>query len=112
LDAFQLLQVMMNVMENAYDAAVPVNATDPQRDITLERSATHFTLRFAYKGPGVPPENMGRIFDPFFTTKSVGRGTALGLSISYSNIERHGGQLRVENAAGGGAVFYMVLGVG
>jgi two-component system sensor histidine kinase HupT/HoxJ len=103
---------MMNLMENAYDAAVAVNETNPQLDITLERSATHVTLRFADNGPGVAPENLSRIFDPFFTTKSVGKGTGLGLSISYSIMEQHGGQLRVENAAGGGAVFFMTLQVG
>jgi two-component system sensor histidine kinase HupT/HoxJ len=110
--AGQLLQVMMNLMENAYDAAVAVNATDPQLDISLERSASHVTLRFADNGPGVPPENLTRIFDPFFTTKSVGKGTGLGLFNSYSIMEQHGGQLRVENAPGGGAVFWMVLGAG
>jgi two-component system sensor histidine kinase HupT/HoxJ len=107
-----LLQVMMNLMENAYDAAVAVNATDPQLDITLERSVTHATLRFADNGPGVPSEHLTRIFDPFFTTKSVGKGTGLGLSISYSIMEQHGGQLRVENAESGGAVFCMTLALG
>ena len=110
--AGQLLQVMMNLMENAYDASVAVNATDPQLDITLECSATHATLRFADNGPGVAPENLTRIFDPFFTTKSVGKGTGLGLSISYSIMEQHGGQLRVENAPGDGAMFFMVLALG
>ena len=107
--AGQLLQVMMNLMENAYDAAVAINATDPQLDITIERDGTHITLRFADNGPGVPVENMTRIFDPFFTTKSVGKGTGLGLSISYSIMEHHGGQLRVENRPEGGAAFCMRL---
>ncbi len=107
--AGQLLQVMMNLMENAYDAAVAVNATDPQLDISLERNATHGMLRFADNGPGIAPVNLSRIFDPFFTTKSVGKGTGLGLSISYGIMEQHGGQLRVENAKGGGAVFLMHL---
>ena len=107
--AGHLLQVMMNLMENAYDAAVAINATDPQLDITIERDGTHITLRFADNGPGVPVENMTRIFDPFFTTKSVGKGTGLGLSISYSIMEHHGGQLRVENRPEGGAAFCMRL---
>jgi two-component system sensor histidine kinase HupT/HoxJ len=110
--AGQLLQVMMNLMENAYDASVAVNETTPQLDITLERNTSHATLRFADNGPGVPTENLTRIFDPFFTTKSVGKGTGLGLSISYSIMEQHGGQLRVENAKAGGAVFCMTLPVG
>jgi two-component system sensor histidine kinase HupT/HoxJ len=107
--AGQLLQVMMNLMENAYDAAVAINATNPQLDIALERGATHATLRFEDNGPGIAPENLMRIFDPFFTTKSVGKGTGLGLSISYTIMEQHGGHLKAENGLEGGAVFSMAI---
>jgi len=107
--AGQLLQVMMNLMENAYDAAMAVNAANPQLDIALERNAGQVLVSFCDNGPGVAPENLSRIFDPFFTTKSVGKGTGLGLSISYSIMEQHGGQLRVENPAEGGARFLMIL---
>jgi len=48
---------------------------------------------------------LGRIFDPFFTTKPVGEGTGLGLSISYEIVKKHGGELRAESPASGGAVF-------
>jgi two-component system sensor histidine kinase HupT/HoxJ len=107
--AGQLLQVMMNLMENAYDAAMAVNAANPQLDIALERNSGQVVVSFCDNGPGVAPENLSRIFDPFFTTKSVGKGTGLGLSISYSIMEQHGGQLRVENPAEGGARFLMIL---
>jgi two-component system sensor histidine kinase HupT/HoxJ len=107
--AGQLLQVMMNLMENAYDAAMAVNAANPQLDIAVERKAGQIVVSFCDNGPGVAPANLSRIFDPFFTTKSVGKGTGLGLSISYSIMEQHGGQLRVENPAEGGARFLMIL---
>jgi two-component system sensor histidine kinase HupT/HoxJ len=107
--AGQLLQVVMNLMENAYDAAMAVNAANPQLDIAVERNAGLVVVSFCDNGPGVAQANLSRIFEPFFTTKSVGKGTGLGLSISYSIMEQHGGQLRVENPAEGGARFFMVL---
>ncbi len=105
----QLLQVMMNLILNAYDAASAQAGTQAQLLITLERGADTVRLHFADNGPGVAPEHLSRIFDPFFTTKSVGKGTGLGLSISYGIVEQHGGHLSVENMAQGGARFTLAL---
>ncbi|TCG02721.1 hypothetical protein BZM27_53755 [Paraburkholderia steynii] len=58
-------------------------------------------------GMGVPPQLEGHIFDPFFTTKS--HGTGMGLRISRSIIESHGGRLWVTSALGLGAVFQFTL---
>src|SRR5262249_18710611 len=60
-------------------------------------------------GPGIAPGDLPRIFDPFFTTKPVGEGTGLGLSLAIGIVEAHGGTLRVENIAGGGARFTLGL---
>jgi signal transduction histidine kinase len=62
-------------------------------------------IDIADTGPGIPPEIMGRLFDPFFTTKPVGEGTGLGLSISYEIVKKHGGEIRAESPADGGAIF-------
>ncbi|MFO1338558.1 MAG: ATP-binding protein [Burkholderiaceae bacterium] len=110
--AGQLLQVFMNLVQNAYDAAAaagnsPVLQIDEQADERAEGG--HVRLRFADNGPGIAPEHLGRVFDPFFTTKPVGKGTGLGLSISYGIVERHGGRLVAENAPGGGAMFTVEL---
>jgi len=61
------------------------------------------------EGSGVAPEIVDKIFRPFFTTKEVGRGTGLGLSVSYGIIRSHGGDLQVKNRDGAGAVFSIVL---
>ena len=108
-NAGQLLQVMMNLIQNAYDAASAGAGKTPQLEITLQCEATNVKLHFADNGPGIAPEHLSRIFDPFFTTKSVGKGTGLGLSISYGIAEQHAGRLAAENLPQGGALFTLTL---
>ncbi len=108
-NAGQLLQVMMNLIQNAHDAAVALDDTAPQLDIAMERDAVSVRLHFSDNGPGIAPAHLSRVFDPFFTTKSVGKGTGLGLSISYGIVEQHAGHLSAENLAQGGARFTLVL---
>jgi len=108
----QLLQVMMNLVQNAYDAAAaaPLAAQRPPRlQITMVCDGPMVRLAFRDNGPGVSDEHLSRLFDPFFTTKPVGKGTGLGLSISYGIVERHGGQLGVANSPLGGAEFSLSL---
>ena len=109
--AGQLQQVMMNLLQNAFDAlsAVPEPMVWVEMGCTgdPQRSSVRVTVRD--NGPGIPPEHLLRIFDPFFTTKPVGKGTGLGLSISYGIVEQHGGRLAARNAEGGGAEFILEL---
>jgi two-component system sensor histidine kinase HupT/HoxJ len=105
----QLLQVMMNLIQNASDAASADQAKAPQLDIKLALDQHYAHLHFSDNGPGITPEHLSRIFDPFFTTKSVGQGTGLGLSISYGIVEQHGGHLTCANLPQGGAVFTLSL---
>lgn len=60
-------------------------------------------------GHGIPKENLTKIFDPFFTTKEVGKGSGLGLSITYGIIEQHGGKIRVSSEVGKGTIFSCFL---
>jgi two-component system, NtrC family, sensor histidine kinase HupT/HoxJ len=103
----QMQQVIMNLVQNAYDATL--GRPEPRLEVTARREGRDALLEFRDNGPGVEPENLKKIFDPFFTTKPVGKGTGLGLAISYGIVERHGGELTAANHPGGGAVFTLRL---
>lgn len=103
----QLQQVVMNLVQNACDAAAAEPA--PRLAIRGRSEAGMAVLEFQDNGPGIAPELLPRLFEPFFTTKPVGQGTGLGLSISYGIVERHGGSLTAENAPEGGARFTLRL---
>jgi signal transduction histidine kinase len=101
----QIDQVFLNILANA------AQAISGPGTITIETRSENGTavIRIADTGPGIPPGVIGRLFDPFFTTKPVGEGTGLGLSISYEIVTKHGGEIRAESPAGGGAVFTIHL---
>ncbi|MBL8303923.1 MAG: PAS domain-containing protein [Ideonella sp.] len=107
--AGQLLQVLMNLIQNAYDAAATPGADGPALWITSRVDGESVELQFRDNGPGIPELHLSRLFDPFFTTKPVGKGTGLGLSISYGIVEQHGGSLVAANASQGGALFLLRL---
>ena len=60
-------------------------------------------------GPGLSEEQLERAFDPFFTTKEVGKGSGLGLSVSYGIVERHNGEITVNSSPGKGSTFVVHL---
>lgn len=107
----QIQQVIMNLVQNAYDATA--DTTSPQLEITAQRihhpDGDHVEITFRDNGPGIAPENLQHLFEPFFTTKPVGKGTGLGLAISYGIVERHRGTLAAANDPRGGAVFTLTL---
>ena len=104
-DADELLQVLLNLIQNARQA-MPGGGRIALRAWT---EAGRAWLAVADTGPGIPAADLERIFDPFFTTKPPGQGTGLGLSVSSSIIQRHGGELRVASAPGRGAEFIISL---
>ena len=105
--AAQIQQVMMNLLQNAFDATQ--RAEPAQIWIGVVSTQARATVTVRDNGKGIPPEHLPRVFDPFFTTKPVGQGTGLGLSISYGIVEQHRGRLRVQNHPDGGAEFQLEL---
>ncbi|GAO35173.1 ATPase [Sulfuricella sp. T08] len=101
----QLNQVFMNLLVNAAHAI-------EDKGIIFIRSGHEndwVWVEIADSGKGIPPENLNRIFDPFFTTKPVGQGTGLGLSLSYSIIQKHHGRINVSSEVGVGTIFRVYL---
>jgi C4-dicarboxylate-specific signal transduction histidine kinase len=112
-DAVQMQQVLVNLVQNAIDAMRDTPAG--RRAVTITTAGAgadeQVIVRVSDSGPGVAPDNLCRIFDSFFSTKSYGLG--MGLNISRSIIESHGGRLTAQNNADGrGATFEFVLPLG
>jgi two-component system sensor histidine kinase PhcS len=110
----QLLQVVLNLLQNAYDALLsdkfkPADGRVPRVKITSSEERGRVMLRIRDNGPGIPEGVINKIFDPFFTTKDVGEGTGLGLSISYRIIKNHSGTIAVESEADEFTEFLLTL---
>ncbi|MUG97476.1 AAA family ATPase [Scytonema sp. UIC 10036] len=120
--AGQLNQVFMNILSNAIDSLESIGTTNAlkqslpsEREILTNPTITIVTeqvdnyqveIRIADNGPGIPESVRQRLFDLFFTTKPVGKGTGMGLSISYQIVtEKHGGSLLCRSELGQGAEF-------
>lgn len=104
-NASQLLQVFLQIVENAVDALREVGGGRLQ--VSLWREDNEVVVQFADSGTGL--RNPERVFDPFYTTKPVGKGTGLGLSAAYGVIQDHKGQITCYNRPEGGAVFEIRL---
>jgi signal transduction histidine kinase len=63
----------------------------------------------ADSGTGISDGHLPKIFDPFFTTKEEGKGTGLGLAVSYAIVREHGGRIQARNRTEGGALFTVAL---
>ena len=118
--AGSLNQVVMNILANAIDALEDGNEGLTYQDI--EKQPNQITVRtsvidaqwvqiaIADNGPGIPEAVQKRILDPFFTTKPVGKGTGMGMSISYQIItEQHGGKLEFMSTLGQGTEFIIQI---
>lgn len=116
----QLNQVLMNVLVNAIDALDEINANRTYQEI--EANPSQISIRtsmsnsqlveiaIADNAGGMPEEVKNRIFNPFFTTKPVGKGTGMGMAISYQIItEKHGGKLECFSTLGKGSELIIQL---
>ena len=110
--ASALNQVFMNIINNAIDAleSSDINRTPTIIIQTELREQKNVVISIADNGIGMSQCLQNKIFNPFFTTKSVGSGTGLGLSTSYSIVvEKHGGQLSCTSAPGEGTEFIIEI---
>ncbi|MGC3999292.1 MAG: ATP-binding protein [Anaeromyxobacter sp.] len=107
-DVVQLEQVLMNLVVNAFDA-LGVGGAGPRRVVLRARAAPGGGVDLAVRdtGPGLPDQALAHAFDPFFTTKPQGLG--MGLAISRSIVEAHGGRLLARNNSDRGATFELHL---
>ena len=100
-------QVFLNLMTNALDAVMD----SPEKKIRIEvqPSDENIQITVSDTGCGIFPAHMKQVFDPFFTTKPVGRGTGLGLSVSKSIVESHGGKILLANTIGTGTRIAVIV---
>jgi PAS domain S-box-containing protein len=102
----KLQQIFTNLLLNARDAIpnggkITISTTSDDNDSLM--------VEITDTGIGIAPENVAKIYDPFYTTKGVGRGTGLGLAVSYGIVQEHSGHISVESTPGRGTTFRISL---
>lgn len=100
----ELEQVLTNLILNAKDA---IRGTSKEGLISISTYEESGTICLSVKdnGSGISKENLTKIFDPFFTTKDIGKGTGLGLAVTFGIIQKHGGIIDVSSEIGKGSTF-------
>ncbi len=107
-DPHLLQQVFVNIINNAHQALMEVKRPGSLM-VRTRQEGGRVRVEFVDNGPGIPQDKLGKIFDPFFTTKEIGRGTGLGLSLSYGIVQEHDGRIHVSSVPGEGATFTVDL---
>ncbi|MCW8957053.1 MAG: ATP-binding protein [Gammaproteobacteria bacterium] len=102
----QLNQVFMNIIVNAAHAIEVKGIINIKTDMP---DNDHVRIIFTDTGKGISEDNLKRIFDPFFTTKPIGKGTGLGLPLSFGIIKKHHGTIDVKSTLGTGSIFTIIL---
>jgi PAS domain S-box-containing protein len=107
-DSIQIQQVLLNLVRNAVEAIASSDAVERAVTISTADAANgRVEIAVADTGPGLAPDALERVFEPFFTTKPDGIG--IGLALSRSIVDAHGGRLWASARPGGGAVFHLQL---
>ena len=111
-DLGALNQILLNLLKNSIHAFEGVGDGEERRQIVrlvVAENNGEATVRVMDNGSGISPEIISRIFEPFYTTREAGRGSGLGLSMSRSIAEAHGGTLTVKSQPGRGSEFTLSL---
>ena len=111
LVADQIEQVFVNILLNAVDAVMENKTNSGEKQISIESSLAddHVILTFTDTGHGIEQKNLNKIFEPFFTTKKPGKGTGLGLWVSYGIVKSFRGDIKVKSKPGKGTTFIIYL---
>jgi nitrogen-specific signal transduction histidine kinase len=96
IDKDQISQVLINLVNNSLDA---IGENDGSITLLIRGSERDIIFEVIDSGPGIPAKVKEHIFDPFFTTKQIGKGTGLGLPVSYGIVKMHSGSIHVESNA-------------
>jgi signal transduction histidine kinase len=102
-DKIQIQQVLLNFLRNSIDALEKADSNDKEIVITMKLTSDSVTISVRDSGPGIDKSILKEIFKPFVTTGKTGFG--IGLAVSRSIIDNHGGEIWAENIPGGGAEF-------
>jgi PAS domain S-box-containing protein len=119
-DVGQLSQVLMNLAINARDAmpnggCLSISTSErmvhkgSEEEFGLPAPGRYALISISDTGLGIDEKSLGRIFEPFFTTKEIGKGTGLGLAMSYGAIKQHNGAILVKSEPGNGTTFSIYL---
>jgi signal transduction histidine kinase len=103
----KLEQVLVSIINNAIHAIKHTGILTVT--VMPDADEKNMLIKIKDTGQGIPEENIKNIFEPFFTTKPPGEGTGLGLSVSYTLIKEHNGEIEVESSVGEGTTFTVSL---
>ncbi len=106
-DEDQIKQVFLNIINNACEAME--DRQNKKIEIRIYKVNDQLAVDISDNGCGIPKENMSKLFTPFFSTKKIGKGTGLGLPITYGIIKMHRGDIKVQSISGEGTTFTIKL---
>jgi signal transduction histidine kinase len=111
--ANHLEQVIVNLILNSLDAILERKEIEPdlvgQIEVNMNRDSGNVFIHIIDNGMGIPIEMQDKIYDPFFTSKKVGKGTGLGLAVSFNLIKEHRGKVSFNTSVGVGTEFVIEL---
>ncbi len=105
----RLIQVVLNLVVNAYQAVPPDAPASNQVTVATRNEGGNVIVEVSDSGPGVAPADRERIFEPFYSTKEIGVGTGLGLFVCRNIVRGFSGDVEVSERPGGGAMFRVVI---
>lgn len=108
-DFSALMQVFSNLVSNSRDAILEAGRETGSIEIKVRKTEDELRVEHSDNGVGIKPEQMPKLFTPFYTTKKFGKGTGLGLPVTYGIIKMHRGKITVDSVVGEKTTFRITL---